>query len=151
MLARSALATTILALAGLVFTASASAGGVDVTGCNSLAHHGANRWTVETVLSVKEDGHPDLSCATALQTTAAIDGGKGAGVTHTHSPASGEKEIVYGKWTCTISNGWNGGGDSTFMARRVHGQPTWVACSDGVDVGGEDDSFAYSYGKVSLL
>jgi hypothetical protein len=148
--ARAALAASIATTALLCFAASASAGGVDVTACG-LAHHGANRWTVETVLSIREDGHPDLSCSVALEATAAIDGGTGTAVKHTDSPASGESELVYGKWTCTITNGWKLGADSTFMARRVHGQPTWVTCSDGVDVGGEDDSFAYSFGRVSLL
>jgi hypothetical protein len=143
-----------LAAAGAVALALAAgpayAGGVDVTACGQV-HHGKYEWTVQTVLSTSEDGHPDLSCATAKQTVAAIDGGKGSADKRERSPGSGESELVYGKWVCTITNGSNGGADSTFMARAVHGQPTWVTCSDGVDVSGNDDSFAYSYGKVSEL
>jgi hypothetical protein len=150
--ARRAIAALVVAGAPALVLApgAADAGGVTTNACG-LAHHGDHRWTVETILSTTEDSHPDVSCATARATVAAIDGGKAVADRREQSPASGESELVYGKWVCTITNGWHGGGDSTFMARRVHGQPTWVSCSDGVDVNGNDDSIGYSYGKVSLL
>jgi len=138
-------------LAALAASAgSATAGGLNVWACGQ-AHHGAREWTVDADLSTSEDAHPDVTCKTALATVAAIDGGKGAGVKHASSPASGEAELVYGKWTCTITSGYKGGANSTFMARKVHGEATWVTCADGVDVDGVDDSITYSYGVVAQL
>jgi hypothetical protein len=124
---------------------SALAAGVNVSLCGQ-AHSGSHEWTVDTVLSTTEDTHPDVSCSTALKTVAAIDGGKGQGVKHASSPGSGESELIYGKWVCTISSG-----DGGFMGRKVHGMQTWVTCRDGVDVAGSVDSIRYSYGVEAQL
>jgi hypothetical protein len=140
----------LTATVALACAVGANAEGVNTIRCG-VVHRGANRWTVETILSISENSTPDVTCAVALQTTAAIDGGKGSGVQHTQSPASGQAELVYGKWTCTITNGWHGGAKSTFMAKQVHGQPTFVTCADGIDVKGNVDSFSYTYGNVGLL
>jgi hypothetical protein len=127
--------------AGAVPT-GANAGGTNTWLCGQT-HHGAYEWTVEAILSTSEDAHPDVTCAQARKTVAAIDGGKGTGVKRSSSPASGQAEIVYGKWTCTIAQG---GAKATFMARKVQGRQSWVTCYDGVDVDGVDDAIAYSYG-----
>jgi len=147
---RQSIAVGIAAGLALLFAAGAYAGGTNVTLCGFI-HADSEHWTVDTILSTSEDGHPDVSCQTAEQTVIAIDGGRGSGVQHTRSAASGERELVYGKWTCTITSGWHGGAKSTFMARKVHGVATWVTCYDGVEVGGQDDAISYSHGKVAQL
>jgi hypothetical protein len=147
---RSLLALAVASAAAIVLPSVASATGVDVAYCGQ-AHHGSYEWTVTTVLSVTEDSAPDVSCASAKAIVIAIDGGKGAADKRVRDAGTGGTLLDYGKWACSIQSGYRGGADSTYMARAVHGTPTWISCSDGKDVGGNVDTITYSYGVRHLL
>jgi hypothetical protein len=143
----------VLAAASVVAIAlpgSAAATGIDVAYCGQ-AHHGSYEWTVTTVLSVSEDSAPDVSCASAKAIVIAIDGGKGAADKRVRDAGTGGTLLDHGKWACSIQSGYKGGAESTFMARAVHGTPTWISCADGKDVGGNVDTITYSYGVRHLL
>jgi hypothetical protein len=144
-LAVSVLALSALSVAAIVLPGSANATGIDQTLCGQV-HRGSFEWTVTTVLSTSEDGAPDVSCAAAKKIVASIDGGKGAADKRVTDAGTGGTLLDFRKWACSIQSGYKGGVDSTFMARAVHGTPTWVSCSDGKDVGGNDDTITYTYG-----